>query len=312
MKLSQAVTSYVAYKQAMGLKFHREARVLNAYCTHMGSVEMSQVGADQTRHFIVGSGPITRTALGKYAVLSRFYRYAMTRGHADGSPLPAAPPKLGKDFVPYIYSRQDLRRLLDTTDEIDQPKNLIDPGTYRTLLLLLYGTGLRISEALHLTMADVDLSEAVLHIHGSKFYKSRLVPIGTDVEGVLRRYLARRVQCQPVGPESPFLLSRLAGPISLSAAEHTFVRLRRRAGILRDGGPRAQPRLHDLRHTFAVHRLTAWYRSGNDGQSLLLQLSVYLGHVDIGSTQPYLTLTPELLRAASARFEAYAMEESHA
>jgi integrase len=100
--------------------------------------------------------------------------------------------------------------------------------------------------------------------------------------------------------------------LSRNAAEVAFRRVRDSAGVLRHDGARYQPRLHDLRHTAAVHRLIAWYRSGADVQRLLPQLATYLGHVHIAGTQRYLTLTPELLREAGLRFERYAMEASHA
>jgi integrase len=99
--------------------------------------------------------------------------------------------------------------------------------------------------------------------------------------------------------------------LSQSATDSAFRRLRACAGIQRDGGPRHQPRLHDLRHSAAVHRLVAWYQTGIDLQDLLPKLATYLGHVDLSSTQRYLTMTPELLREASLRFERYATEADH-
>lgn len=90
-------------------------------------------------------------------------------------------------------------------------------------------------------------------------------------------------------------------------AERAFCRLRESAGVHRHDGARYQPRLHDLRHGFAVHRLVSWYRQGADVQRLLPQLATYLGHVHVAATQRYLTMTPELLHEASLRFERYAM-----
>jgi integrase/recombinase XerD len=170
----------------------------------------------------------------------------------------------------------------------------------------LYGAGLRISEALALTAADVDLAARILIIRESKFYKTRLVPIGDDLCLVLIRYATTHRRDRG---DSPFFLSRRGDAVTRQNAESTFRRLRVRAGIMRnDDNPRHQPRLHDLRHTMAVHRLVSWYRNGADVQRLLPQLSTYLGHVHIAGTQRYLTLTPELLREASARFEHYALE----
>jgi site-specific recombinase XerD len=177
----------------------------------------------------------------------------------------------------------------------------------RALLLLLYGAGLRISEALRLTLADCDLEQSLLTIRETKFYKSRLVPLGPDLSQALKLYLAARSERRHPAPAEAFLLvTRHSLPVSVQLAEDSFKRICRKVGVRRTDGSRFKPRLHDLRHAFAVHRLTACYREGEDVQRLLLQLSTYLGHVDLDSTQRYLTLTPELLGQASHRFEQYA------
>jgi site-specific recombinase XerD len=171
---------------------------------------------------------------------------------------------------------------------------------------LLYGAALRISEALRLTLADVDLQQHLLTIRETKFYKTRLVPLGPDLTQVLTGYLStRREHGHPSPPEAFLLLTRHSLPVSVQLAEDNFKRLCRLAGVRRKDGSRFAPRLHDLRHSFAVHRLAACYREGGDVQRFLPQLSTYLGHVDIESTQRYLTLTPDLLSQASTRFEQY-------
>jgi site-specific recombinase XerD len=179
------------------------------------------------------------------------------------------------------------------------------------LILLLYGAGLRISEALVLTLANVDLAAAILTIRESKFYKTRFVPIGPDLTGALAAYAARRSTEYPADPEAPFFVSRKGTPLTRRTAENMFRRLCARARVKRDDGSRFQPRLHDLRHAFAVHRVTMWYQQGADVQRLLPQLATYLGHLHIAATQRYLTMTPELLREASRRFERYAREGHH-
>jgi site-specific recombinase XerD len=213
-------------------------------------------------------------------------------------------------FVPYIYTHEELKRLLDAVPTACAGRASIEESVFRTLLLLLYGAGLRIGEALTLRLGDVDLCEACLRICETKFFKSRLVPLGTDLTGVLTEYLVKRNESYPSAEQAPLLCFRDGAPLSQSAARSAFRRLRAHAGVLREGGPRRQPRLHDLRHAAAVHRLIAWYRSGADVQALLPKLATYLGHVDLAATQRYLTLTPELLQQASQRFEHYAMEHN--
>ena len=179
------------------------------------------------------------------------------------------------------------------------------------LILLLYGAGPRISEALSLTLGDVNLTGGILTIRESKFYKTRLVPMGPDLIRALTSYTTKRVMDHPAKPDAPLFVSRTGTPVTRQTAENTFGRLRVRAGVLRHDGARYQPRLHDLRHSFAVHRVVSWYRQGADMQRLLPKLATYLGHVHIAATQRYLTLTPELLKEASRRFEHYAGEGRH-
>jgi integrase len=308
MNLSAVVAKYVAYKRSVGMRFNTEAATLKSFCRTLGEVPMTKVRADRVLAYLVGTGPVTRFWQRKYEVLCGFYRFAIARGYATRSPLPARAPKPAQAFVPYIYSREELRRLLEAASAADHPRVRIDPYVLRTLLLLLYGAGLRISEALGLTMADLNLEQALVWIRESKFYKTRLVPLGADLTRALRQYAGKRRRDYSCKPDAPLFPFRDGTPLTRDAAETAFRRLRAAAGVLRSDGARYQPRLHDLRHSAAVHRMTAWYRSGANVQQLLPQLATYLGHANIAATQRYLTLTPELLREASLRFARYAME----
>jgi site-specific recombinase XerD len=172
----------------------------------------------------------------------------------------------------------------------------------------MYGAALRTSEALSLTIGDVDLSCGVLTVRDSKFFKTRLVPIGPKTVQMLAEYRSRRKTCSQCH-DAPFFVGLNAKPVVIYVFERAFQQIRLHAGLHREGGPRYQPRLHDLRHTSAVHRLTKWYREGKDVQKLLPQLSVYMGHTLLEATQRYLTMTPELLHEASLRFEHYVSGE---
>lgn len=254
--------------------------------------------------FLAGNGPITAFWHRKLNALRGFYRFAIARGYTISSPLPLTVPKEPRTFVPYIYSREEMKRLLAAT--ADRERCNLSSLTCRTLLLLLYGTGLRIGEAVGLNLADVDLDSGILCIRESKFYRTRLVPTGPDLTSVLAQYAAERNKWPPLNPDAAFLLTKRGQRLSRAGAEYAFKQLRERAQVRRDDSARYQPRLHDLRHTYTVTRLVSWYREGADVQHLLPQLATYLGHVDIASTQHYLTMTPELLRQASSRFERYA------
>jgi integrase/recombinase XerD len=310
MKLSALAAQYVAYKQSMGMRFHTEARTLRSFCRAMGEIAVAEIVAGRVAAYIAGAGPVTRFWHRKHEVLRGFYRFAMARGYAASSPLPKIVPK-APHFVPHIFSQDELQRLLDATACCEGARCKLQPHTCRMLILLLYGTGMRISEALSLRLTNVDLTAGVLTIRESKFYKTRLVPMSPDLTGIVREYVARRAKEHPTQLDGALFLTRAGVPVARHTAENVFGRLRVRAGVLRHDGGRYQPRLHDLRHAFAVHRLVSWYRQGADVQRLLPQLATYLGHVHIAATQRYLTLTPELLHEASQRFERYAREGQH-
>ena len=262
---------------------------------------------EQIRAFLAGKGPLTQTRALKYSVLSGFYRYAISRGHILSSPLPDNEPKKPAPPPPYIYSRDEIRRLLDAIDISRKGAVQFDADTFRTFLSLLYGAGLRAGEARCLALDDVDLSGAVLTVRDTKFYKSRLVPIGPQLINILNDYAkVRTTRHFDNTKDLPFLLNRDGSQLAKSTVEQAFKRLRRCAGIQNSCDGRQPPTLHSFRHSFAVHRLTAWYREGADVQRLLPVLSTYIGHARLVETQVYLSMTPELLQQASLRFELYA------
>jgi hypothetical protein len=189
--------------------------------------------------------------------------------------------------MPYIYTVDELKRLLAATNTLQTPLSPLLALTMRTLLQLLYGTGMRIGEALALTLQDVDLENHVLTVRDTKFFKTRLVPIGPRLAMLLADYLARRYQLpQPDCEASAFLATCTGLHLDYKRVNKLFCRLRKVAEIRRETTASYQPRIHDIRHAAAVHRVIAWYRAGMDVQRLLPQLATYLGHVDVASTQP--------------------------
>jgi integrase/recombinase XerD len=310
MRLHDLVETYIAFKRSLGMRFRSQAAVLRAYCRVMGDVAIEEVRPESVLAFITGTGPVTTRWMEHYRVLVGLYRYAISRGFATTSPLPTNTPKLPPPFIPYIYTVDELKRLLAATDTLQTSLSPLLALTMRSLLLLLYGTGMRIGEALSLTLQDVDLENQVLTVRDTKFFKTRLVPIGSRLAMVLADYLSRRYQLPlPDGEVSAFLATRTGLHLDYKRVNKLFCRLRKVAEIRREAAARYQPRIHDIRHAAAVHRVIAWYRAGVDVQRLLPPLATYLGHVDVASTQRYLSMTPELLYEASLRFERYAQPE---
>lgn len=310
MTLREVIEQYILWRQAHGAKFTTGANLLRHFLRYADrDATCDLVTTTQVLTFLAGKGPLARHRENKYYALAGLWRHAISRGHATSSPLPNSEPKSPPRTPPYIYSHDELRRLFDpATVEISRRGAVqLDAVTFRTLLLLLYGAGLRFSEATGLTRADVDLAEAVLTIRTTKFYKSRLVPIGPQLATVLANYMPLRRRGALAQGETCFLLANQDGTrLASSTVQAAFEALRRIAGVHGTAGGRQIPRLHDLRHSFAVHSLTAWYRQGADVQRLLPVLSTYLGHSDLEGTKVYLSMTPELLQQASLRFARYA------
>jgi len=308
MKLAAVVENYIGFKRALGMRLRSEAAALRSFSRTMGSIDVAEVKPGAVRAFIVGRGPVTASSKQYFSVLSSFYRYVLGRGFANTSPLPATLPRIPPPGPPYIYTHNDLKRLLAATAILQTPQSPWRGQAFRALLLLLYGTGLRIGEALSLTLRDVDLDNRVITVRSGKFFKQRLVPCGPQLRRELAEYanVRRRRQPLPAGDGSSFFANSLGTRWDLAGTQKFFRQVCIEAGVVRNGGPRHQPRLHDLRHTAAQHRIEAWYQEGKDVQRLLPKLATYLGHRDIDGTQRYLHMTPELLREASQRFERYA------
>ena len=306
MNLQKLIDQYIGHRQLLGEQQGSNAGTLRAFGRAVGGqADVADVRAEQVNAFLAGTGPRTLTWHIKLSVLRPFYRYAVSRGYVAVAPLPIAIPKRPPPFVPYIYTHDELRRLLRAA-ETDRRQACLEPTTMHTLLLTLYGAGLRVREAVNLDHADVDLVGSVLTIRQTKFGKTRLVPAGPQLGAALARYATRTSTPEA---KSPFFTTRTSARVKSDTLRHNYRIVCGQAGISRPAGARYQPRLHDLRHAFAVHRLTSWYRQGADVQRLLPMLSVYLGHVHLRHTQVYLSMTPELLGEAGRRFERYAAKE---
>jgi integrase/recombinase XerD len=190
MNLQQLIERYIAYRQSLGEQFKANACILRVFGCSVGShAAVGDVRPAQVSAFLAGQGPITRYWFAKYDALRGFYRYAVSRGYAMTLPLPTRLPKRSAPFVPYIYSHEELRRLLETAAAYQGRGSVVEAVTLHTFLLLLYGAGLRLSEAINLDRTDVDAEHAVLTIRQTKFGKTRLVPLGSQLgrAGSVRR-----------------------------------------------------------------------------------------------------------------------------
>jgi len=199
----------------------------------------------------------------------------------------------------HIYSTTEVQAILAAASELPPP-NSLRPETYRTLLGLLYSTGIRIGEALALNLEDFHRDQPSLWIAEGKFRKARWVPLSSSTSRALQQYVQTRQKISPLSPDSPLFLSRRSRRLPYSTVNYTFRNLLQQSGIPHH--KHTGPRIHDLRHTFAVHRLLAWYRDGQDVNARLPWLATYMGHVNIHATQVYLRPTAELMEQVDRRF----------
>jgi integrase/recombinase XerD len=312
MKLNKAIDTYLASRRSLGIRLVSGGKILHQFSREMGDVDLGQITSRTVADFLHGRGQLSAAWTTKFRVLGGLYRFAIARGYVDQSPLPADTPELPPPLTPYVYSTAEIQRLLDATKTIRHSAVPNQDATFRTLLLLLYSGGLRVSEALNLKISDVNLAEKVLTIRDTKFYKTRLIPIGPRMVKELAVHLTtRELLALPKGKDSAVFAIRTGEPLRYGQINEWFQRVRKAANIGCPAGEIRPPRMHDLRHTAAVHRVIAWYRAGKNVQRLLPHLATYLGHVNIKSTQRYLHMTPELMEEASLKFGAYAKLGEH-
>ena len=200
-----------------------------------------------------------------------------------------------------VYSSDEITALLKECGRL-QPRYGLRPRTYAALFSLLASTGLRLSEACHLHRHDVDLCKGLLTVREGKFRKSRLVPLHPTAVQALTGYVARRDACRGAQRSEFFFHTDRTPALERATVEKTFSRLRDRLGWTMHGRAR-RPRIHDLRHTFAVRRLLRWYEEGVEVSQKILVLATYLGHAKVTDTYWYLSAVPELMAVTAQRFE---------
>jgi len=300
--LRQAVHEYIEMRRSLGFKLNDANTYLLKFISFLEQRGAAHITTELAMQW-AQENPSARPA--EWARRLRFVRgfaryWSATDPQTEVPPLGLLPHRAGR-ARPYLYSDEEIRLLLEAALQLPSLRGL-PSKTYHCLLGLLSVTGLRISEALHLRSEDVDWKGGVLTIRGTKFGKSRLVPIHPSTQKVLSDYASQRDRFLAGRPASFFLVSRRGTRLTLSRVRRTFYTLSRRTG-LRGASASHGPRLHDFRHRFAVQTLLGWYRSGQEVERRLPVLSTYLGHVHVSDTYWYLTACPELMGLAVKRLE---------
>lgn len=232
-----------------------------------------------------------------------FARYLSARDPRTEVPPKDLLPGQVRRAQPYIYSTVQILRLVQAAASLE-PCDGLRPRTYGALFGLLAVTGMRVGEVVALKDHDVDLNQGVLTVRQSKFNKTRILPIHSSTQEELRTYARSRDKLVPIRATDCFFVSSRGTGLNNSIIRHAFIQISRHIG-LRAPADRLGPRMHDLRHTFAVRTLTDWYRSGVDPEQRLPLLSAYLGHAKVSDTYWYLTAVPELMGVVSVRLEKF-------
>jgi len=295
--LSEKAERYIELRRCLGYAFNKQAGTLRAFVRY---VERAELDAPATRamalNFVLSFGGAANSRAIRHGVLRRFYEYlAVYDSRTEGlerrsfSRSRAIPP-------PRILSETELASLIDACGRIS-PGIPLRGRTMATLIGLLASSGLRSGEALRLDRSDVDLANGVLLVRKTKFRKDRLVPVHATTQAALRRYARERDAAFSTPKDQAFFLSSRGNRLSAAGLQSAFAEVRRLAGL--DDGKPLRP--HDLRHRFAVTRLSLWHQQRLDVQALLPLLATYLGHASYSDTAYYLTGSADLLAIAAER-----------
>jgi len=297
-RLEDALADYLRLRRALGHKLDQEGGQLARFVTYLEFTGAETITMPAVLEFVTDADPATTMAARRLTAVRGFARYLAALDGVSVVPPAGLAGSRARYRIPHIFSDADITAVITCA-------RAAVPSTFRqetvaTLTGLLAVTGMRVGEALRLGRGDVDWEQAVIAIRGTKFGKGRDVPVSGSAISALAAYARQRDQRRPATTR---LFVSLAGtPVAYSHFSATFRQAVTTAGI--GAGTGIRPRIHDLRHSFAVRTLLGWHRAGLDTEALLPRLSAYLGHREPRFTYRYLTATPELLSLAATRLEA--------
>lgn len=298
--LREAMDNYLELRRALGFKLVQATRWLPSFASFLEEQGSDVITVDLAVRWAQSPSDAAPAWWAKrLGVIRQFARHHQASDSRTEVPAADLLPCRRERLTPHIYTDEEVRSLMEQASLL---RRSLMAATYTTLIGLLAATGMRVGEAIALEDRDVDWLRARLLVRNSKFQKSRHVPLHEDTIDALRSYVTLRDRLRRPDRDSPSFFVSLAGTkLIYKNVQRVFSRLRSQAAIeTRAGHP---PRLHDLRHTFAIATLLDWYRDGANVEQRLPSLSTYLGHVDPTTTYWYLTATPELLALASERAE---------
>ncbi len=302
--ITQAVDGYIALRRGLGYRSVTQERGLRAFGRYLNGHE-GPIPLESTLDWATASSSTDpRNPARRLAMVRGLLRHLHVLDGVTDVPAPGLLGSTGHRSPPHVYSDAEIADLLDAAGGLD-PAGGLRPICYATLFGLLACTGLRISEALALSCADVDLDGGVITVRAGKRGLTRLVPLHASAVTALDAYTCERARRHGrPDPQAAFFRTDWSERIGYNTAHHAFSVLRRRLGWTAIGRTRV-PRMHDLRHRMVVRRIQTWHAEGADVDAKIAVLATYLGHVEVRDVYWYLSAVPELMDIVGKRFETF-------
>jgi integrase len=298
--LEHALENYLNTRRALGFRLHEHERLLTQFVAFVKMKQSDYITTEMALDFATNCRATPTRWAKRFGIIRLFCRYV----HAIDSRTPLLPDRVfGRSdgrARPYIFSENDIYGLVEACKTITLGK--LRNATYSTLLGLIAVTGMRVGEAMKLDDRDVDWTEGILMIREAKFNKSRQVLLHPSTVEELKRYRRLRNQLRPVRKIPNFFIGHRGGQLRHVTIHGIFVLALRRIGLDKQKGT-VNPRIHCLRHSFAVNTLIRWYTDGHDVEQRIPLLSTYMGHISPSSTYWYLSAVPDLMALAASRLE---------
>ncbi len=298
--IRKAVKKYLQERRALGFKLYDSGLLLFQFADYLEKRKTNII----TKTLALRWACLPCKCQPSYWAIRLSAVRIFARYHSATDPRTEVPPQgllpfKSKRTIPYIYTEQQILRLIKASKTLASETGL-RASTFAALFGLLTVTGMRIGEIVSLNRESVDLEEGVLLVQKAKLDRTRLIPIHSSTVKALRRYVQYRDQVYPKPKTTSFFVSEAGTRLTAWTVRWNFNKLSCQIG-LRGPSARSGPRIHDFRHTFAVHMMQNWYRQGKNVEKLLPQLGMFLGHRLLNCTYWYMTATPELLRLAAKR-----------
>jgi len=298
-ELHQVVADYLALRRALGFTLQRHGRLLPDLADHLEGAGVTTLTTRLALEWATSLDGHPDEWPIRLSIARGFARFLATFDPDTEVPPVDLLPRNRRRPNPHLYTEAEISALMAATATLRFP---LRRATYETLIGLLAISGMRIGEAIGLDRSDVDYAERSLVVRQAKFGASRVLPLHLSTTDALRTYASRRDECLARASSGAFFVSSRGTRLAYANVRDTFCRLVSAAGLQRHAGC-SPPRIHGLRHYFAVATLTRWCREGADVAALMPALSAYLGHAAPSGTYWYLSATPELLAIAAARLE---------